>query len=259
MNQNSSSSSGSNNGGNRHQGLSVGGHHLHHPISCGPSALIHHPPSQPMPPSSSASSSYPSSPSYPSLGISNGSVQHQQYSPMGSGGIRGNSASIYSAKVLAFQQGGANRAAPQTPSLPQSSNAAFGLPAGNNSSHSSRPSSVEDSVVATAAIEDDDDDSFFNFDSLTSHQPSSFQQQHLTFPPPGPLHPSELQLAGKHHLITPPSKKKKKKKSSILPDRRKPQNNFVFFIIPCYMHIHFLNAVLINSITIRPRTVECAS
>jgi hypothetical protein len=88
-------------------------------------------------------------------------------------------ASVYSAKVLAFQQG-SNRQAPP---------ASMGISSG--SSQSSRPPSADDSA-----------DSFFHFDSISSHQPYQ-HPHHLSFPPSGPLHPSELQLAGKQYCQPP--------------------------------------------------------
>ena len=149
--------------------------------SAAPSALIHHhpPPQSPAPPpSSSSSSTYPSSPGYP-LGMGNtGQPYQQQQQQQQQSGNRG-SASVYSAKVLAFQQG-SNRPPPP---------ASFGLQSG---SQSSRPSSTEDSA-----------DSFFHFDSISPHQPYQ-HPHHPSFPQPGPLHPSELQLAGKHHLTSHP-------------------------------------------------------
>lgn len=154
-----------------------------------PSALIHHhpppPSSKPSTPSSSNSypSSHPNSPGY-HLGMGNAGqpYQQQQQQQQGAGGNRGNAssaaaASVYSAKVLAFQQG-SNRQAPP---------ASMGLSSG--SSQSSRPPSADDSA-----------DSFFHFDSISSHQQPYQHPHHLSFPPPGPLHPSELQLAGKHIL-----------------------------------------------------------
>ena len=180
----------SNNSNNRHQSMlgsrADGQTSLLHMLgSCGPSTLIHHPAQ----PTSSSSSPYPHSPSYPNLGMSSNSSNHQPQHM--SANNRTPSASSYSAKVVAFQQ-----SADRQPQLAPSSGANFGLTSAN-SSQSSRPSSVEDPVAATAASIDDDDDSFFNFDSLTSHQP------YLPYPPQGPLHPSELQLAGKNSLLKP--------------------------------------------------------
>lgn len=110
--------------------------------------------------------------------------QHQGVGGGGNGGSGGSggsgsrgsassaaAASVYSAKVLAFQQG-SNRLAPPT---------SLGHPSG---SQSSRPSSADDAV-----------ESFFHFDSISSHQTCQ-HSHHLPFPPQGPLHPSELQLAG---------------------------------------------------------------
>lgn len=170
-----------------------------------PSALIHHhpppPSSNPSTPSSSnsyPSSSHPNSPGY-HLGMGNAGQPYQQQQQQqqqgggggGAGGNRGNAssaaaASVYSAKVLAFQQG-SNRQAPP---------ASMGLSSGN-SSQSSRPPSADDSA-----------DSFFHFDSISSHQQPYQHPHHLSFPPPGPLHPSELQLAGKHYLVSHPKKNK---------------------------------------------------
>jgi hypothetical protein len=166
-----------------------------------PSALIHHhpppPSSNPSTPSSSNSypSSHPNSPGY-HLGMGNAGQPYQQQQQQqqqgggGAGGNRGNAssaaaASVYSAKVLAFQQG-SNRQAPP---------ASMGLSSGN-SSQSSRPPSADDSA-----------DSFFHFDSISSHQQPYQHPHHLSFPPPGPLHPSELQLAGKHILSATQKKK----------------------------------------------------
>ena len=183
---------------------------LHH-SSSGPSTLIHHPAqttsSFPSITSSSfscsSSNSSPSSSSYHSppgsgysIGLGNnnnraGSAQ-QQY---GNSVVSSSSAaSIYSAKVLAFQQG----QDPTTRAFP--STTSFGLPQTSVSSGSqlTRSSPVEDSSAAA--------DTFFNFDSLSSQQPyqhEHLQQQHFPSPSPGPLHPSELQLAGKHQCFNP--------------------------------------------------------
>lgn len=171
-------------------GRSEGPGSIHHL----PSTLIHHP-AQP----SSSSSPYPPSPGYPSLGMGgngNGATrQRQQFSPV-SGNNRGPSAlaSVYSAKVVAFHQSGDRQS-----QLSQSPGTALGLPSAN-SSQTSRSSSVEEPPAPMTAAAGDDDDSFFSFDSLSSNEP----YQHLPFPPTGPLHPSELQLAGKHHLVQKP-------------------------------------------------------